>query len=56
MQNIVSYRVKKDDVQKVKDWYFGQYPYNGYDTRVTNEIDVEDDKVDITFERLVSCD
>jgi|DEB0MinimDraft_6_1074348.scaffolds.fasta_scaffold12388_6 hypothetical protein len=56
MQSIVVYTTEKENVEAVKDWYFGQYPRLGYDTRVASIKDAGDGKVDITFERLASCD
>jgi len=56
MQNIITYVAEKKDVQAVKDWYFRQYPYLGYDTRVAKEYVNGEGKVEITFERLASCD
>ena len=54
--NIVTYVAEKKDVQAVKDWYFGHYPKLGYDTRVAKERENDEGKVEITFERLTSCD
>ena len=56
MQNVVVYRTNKEDMEKVKEWYFSQYPYQGYDTRVTKERYLDDGVVEITFERMTSCD